>query len=199
MKFDVPTDYTPYAQGGWKEEYKEWCDVEKFADKVYIFNTASDPGSLTKFRVMVVWPIVDRRVSIGQVHTTRFLLHHKKTPINNCAWHYGTTILGCAIESGDLEMVKHLIHYGADVNQPHTREGWTPLFTAIKKRKFNIAKYLVEEHKCIVAEHELEETMMFVTGSDEVNMFKFLVEKGNLLSLMTSYVEFYVQPELERN
>jgi hypothetical protein len=42
----VPADYTPYAQGGWKEEYKEWCDVEKFADSVYIFNTASDPGSV---------------------------------------------------------------------------------------------------------------------------------------------------------
>jgi hypothetical protein len=188
-KFNVPADYTPYAQGGWKEEYKEWCDVEKFADSVYIFNTASDPG---------------------QVHTTRYLLHHKMTSINSAAWRYNTTLLGCAIESGDLNMVKHLIHYGADVNQHHTRESWTPLFTAIKKRKFDIAKYLVDEHKCTIEENELEEAMMFVAGSDAVDMFKFLLEKagagakiasdpqefGSLLSISLQSISVDVLEEL---
>lgn len=121
-----------------------------------------------------------RVISIGQAHTTRYLLHHKKHPINDAAWRYNTTLLGCAIESGDLSMVKHLIHYGADVNQHHTREGWTPLFTAIKKRQFEIAKYLVDEHKCVIEENELEEALMFVVGSDAIDMFKFLIEKGTV-------------------
>ena len=75
-------------------------------------------------------------------------------------------------------MVKHLIRYGADVNQEHSRDSLTPLFTAIKKREYEIAKYLIEKHNCRIAENELEEALLFVTGSDNVITFKFLLEKG---------------------
>lgn len=49
-----------------------------------------------------------------------------------------------AVLQNNLEMVKMLIKNDANVNKT-TKDGIGPLFMAIKNRKFNIAKFLVEK------------------------------------------------------
>jgi uncharacterized protein len=55
----------------------------------------------------------------------------------------GVTPLVFAARQGDLESVKLLLEYGADVNQ-QTEGGWTPLLTAVQNRYYGLAAFLLE-------------------------------------------------------
>lgn len=66
-------------------------------------------------------------------------------------YHSGMGAIHEAVLSGNLECVKLLLKYGADIHQ-RDEEGWTPLHMACSDGFPEIAKYLLSKG----ADHELE-------------------------------------------
>ncbi|XP_044044754.1 protein phosphatase 1 regulatory subunit 27b [Siniperca chuatsi] len=66
-------------------------------------------------------------------------------------YHSGMAAIHEAVLSGNLECVKLLIHYGADIHQ-RDEEGWTPLHMACSDGFPHIARYLLS----LGADPELE-------------------------------------------
>ncbi|XP_038570370.1 protein phosphatase 1 regulatory subunit 27b [Micropterus salmoides] len=66
-------------------------------------------------------------------------------------YHSGMAALHEAVLSGNLECVKLLVHYGADIHQ-RDEEGWTPLHMACSDGFPHIARYLLS----LGADRELE-------------------------------------------
>jgi ankyrin repeat protein len=62
---------------------------------------------------------------------------------NNIEVVFRPSVFCVAIAKGDIETVKKLIEYGADVNE--TSDGMTPLMYAARYNKVDIAKYLIEK------------------------------------------------------
>ena len=55
--------------------------------------------------------------------------------------------LHLAAGTGHLETVEMLIAKGAQVNGSAINNGWTPLFSAIAKKRTSIAKYLIAKRR----------------------------------------------------
>ncbi|XP_070780998.1 protein phosphatase 1 regulatory subunit 27b [Enoplosus armatus] len=66
-------------------------------------------------------------------------------------YHSGMAAIHEAVLSGNLECVKLLVHYGADIHQ-RDEEGWTPLHMACSDGFPHIARYLLS----LGADPELE-------------------------------------------
>ncbi|XP_023152467.1 protein phosphatase 1 regulatory subunit 27b [Amphiprion ocellaris] len=66
-------------------------------------------------------------------------------------YHSGMAAIHEAVLSGNLECVKLLVHYGADIHQ-RDEEGWTPLHMACSDSFPHIARYLLS----LGADPELE-------------------------------------------
>jgi ankyrin repeat protein len=68
---------------------------------------------------------------------------HQQTTTNNQLFLGSPTPLCVAISKGEIDMVKKLIEYGADVNEKSN--GMTPLMTAARYNKVEIIKVLLSK------------------------------------------------------
>jgi len=93
----------------------------------------------------------------------------------NKRWRDESTPLCHAVEAGKLEMVKHLVEAGADINAG----GWTPLGNAVFENNTAIAEYLLDHGANVNPKMEnwgpLHET---VHVSNSVEMAKLLIARG---------------------
>lgn len=68
-------------------------------------------------------------------------------------WNYlGQTCLHTAAMYGHLEVLKHLVAYGGDINAREGLEGYTPLHFAVQRRDEKIVKFLLAECKSLDAD-----------------------------------------------
>lgn len=70
------------------------------------------------------------------------------TSYNDCRHPYFKTILERAIESGNVEIVKSLIRYGANVHQVNG-QGVTAIFLAVTLSQYEIVKELLSAGACV--------------------------------------------------
>ena len=86
----------------------------------------------------------------GRIDIVRFLLNHGANPrVQN---HYGVSALWIPSQKGIFEVVELLLNAGAETHvAPYSNladdlniTGWTPLYAAMKSRKFAVAKLLLK-------------------------------------------------------
>lgn len=107
------------------------------------------PARAVRFTNDVIFQDLIRHGELEQIG--RFL-RARKVRLDTI-FHSGMAALHEAVLSGDLECVKLLIKYGADVHQ-RDENGWTPLHMACSDGFPEIAKYLLSLGASVEAENE---------------------------------------------
>ncbi|XP_056135646.1 protein phosphatase 1 regulatory subunit 27b isoform X2 [Lampris incognitus] len=130
------------------------CPVSKTMGLKTLVNTATykDHSSLKPVR-NVHFPndvVFQDYVRQGELERIGLFIRAKRVTLDTI-YNSGMAAIHEAVLSGNLECVKLLVQYGADIHQ-RDEEGWTPLHMACSDGFPHIARYLLS----LGADHELE-------------------------------------------
>ena len=120
-----------------------------------------------------------------------FILENSPTDFNSlslskyiCA--DGDTLIHKAIKKNDLEMVKILKRYGADINLPN-KDGLTPLYFAVDKGALDISKFLLDNgsqgiinntYERYFDNKHLSTVLNLAIANNDFKMFNLLLDYG---------------------
>jgi len=110
-----------------------------------------------------------------------------------------------ALEGNNIELIKYLVKHGADINVPCYLEE-TPLTWALKNKKFDLAKKLIEDAdlKTNVNIRETDRSaqstpLYYALENNNIEMIKYLVEKGANITLPCNYSTIPIKNAIEKN
>ncbi|XP_051570469.1 protein phosphatase 1 regulatory subunit 27-like [Myxocyprinus asiaticus] len=155
---NTPTYYTPPAYTPAYNPTSTYTSVYSKASRQnssprttvqYTPTVALKPARSVRFTNDVVFQDLIRHSELEQIG--RFM-RARKVRLDTI-FHSGMAALHEAVLSGNLECVKLLIKYGADVHQ-RDENGWTPLHIACSDEFPEIARYLLSLGASVEAENE---------------------------------------------
>ena len=125
---------------------------------------------------------------MGQVEVVKVLLEQDGIKVNQARRNEYTSLYAAA-SKGHVEVVRELVHAGADVEQPDLHD-WSPLFVAVQKGRHDVVRFLLEgnhaEVNTFACDGGKPSALVIAVHNGDMEMVKLMCENGADVELATT-------------